>query len=422
LKLHKLYQPLVEHTGRYTIVTGGRGSGKSYALVHFLLKLSFTAGHKIMIMRLTMNSSDDSTIAEVNKQIEELDLSEYFTINKTVVTNKLSKSTIIFKGLKGNSGESTGRMKSLSGVTTIVFEEAEELRDESLFNKIDEGIRDKNKHLRVMIVLNPATKVHWIYKRFFLENNVNEGYNGIKGDTCYIHTTYLNNLKNLEASTIKLYERHKKHNPAYYNHAILGGWLEKSEGVIFTNWEFGDFPDTLIMVRDSKLTALLEDTDLNVVETFFGADWGYKNDPSTLVEVAIDKKNEIIYLKEHLYEAGKSTTQLGKIFKKVCGNKLIIADSSEGRLIDEIKQNHGVNIRQCKKGAGSVNQGIKLMQGYKLIVDRTSTNLAIELNNYSWKDKGENPCDEYNHLIDAARYIITDRIKPTNKNGIYHFY
>jgi len=115
-------------------------------------------------------------------------------------------------------------------------------------------------------------------------------------------------------------------------------------------------------------------------------------------------------LKEELYQTGLTTTELSNIFRRVVGSKLIIADSAEGRLIEEIKRT-GINIKPCVKGAGSVKEGILLMKDYKLIIDPSSTNLIKELNNYVWSDKGERPIDMYNHLLDAARYIITHRLK-----------
>jgi phage terminase large subunit len=90
----------------------------------------------------------------------------------------------------------------------------------------------------------------------------------------------------------------------------------------------------------------------------------------------------------------------------------------KGRLIEEIKT-EGLNIRKCKKGAGSVKDGIALMKDYQLIVDYKSLNLVEELNNYSWR-KDEEPIDRYQHLLDAARYIITDRLKEQFR--VYYIY
>ena len=267
----------------------------------------------------------------------------------------------------------------------------------NLVDKINLSIRTKGKQNRVILILNPATKTHWIYRRFFVERGVESGYNGIKRDTCYIHTTYLDN-EHLSEDFINELEHLKTFDKEKFKHIVLGGWLEKSEGVIFTNWVFGTFPDDC--------------------DSIFGADWGYSIDPSTLVEVYVDKKSKIIYLKEHLYQKGLKTSELTRIFEKTAGTKYIVADTSEGRMIDEISSS-GVNIRRCKKGAGSVKEGIMLMKDYKIIVDRKSENIAKELNNYCWKDN-ETPIDRWNHLIDAARYAITDILKAPD--GVYYIY
>jgi phage terminase large subunit len=118
----------------------------------------------------------------------------------------------------------------------------------------------------------------------------------------------------------------------------------------------------------------------------------------------------MIWLKEELYKTGLTTTELSNIFRDVIGRRLIIADSAEGRLIEEVKRT-GVNIKPCVKGAGSVKEGILLMKDYRMIIDPNSSNLIKELNNYIWSEKGERPVDMYNHLLDAARYIISHRLK-----------
>lgn len=398
VKINPKYKPLYNAGSRYNIITGGRGSGKSFEITLFLLLLTFEVGHKILFTRLTMSSADTSIIPEVVSKIELLGLSDCFRITKSEIINKQSGSSILFKGIRASNGDQTARLKSLNDITTFVIEEAEELLSEATFDKINLSVRTKKQKNRTILVLNPATKTHWIYERFFKQKGVNEGFNGTKGNTSYIHTTYLDNKHNSE----DYYEEMKfikENDSEKYHHIVLGGWLEKSEGVIFTNWKYGKFP-----------------TD---VDTQFGADWGYSIDPSTLVEVYVDKKNREIYLREHLYKKGLNTSELINIFKDKAGSKLIVADSAEGRLIDEM-YNDGVNIRRCKKGAGSIKEGIMLMKDYRLIVDFNSGNLASELNNYSWKESGETPIDRNNHIIDAARYAITDILKEAS--GIYFIY
>jgi phage terminase large subunit len=268
-----------------------------------------------------------------------------------------------------------------------VLDEAEELTDESTFDKINLSIRIKNKQNRIILILNPATKEHWIYRKFFEEAGVTEGFNGVKGNTTYIHTTYLNNLDNLNVDFINEIELIKENNPKKYEHQILGGWLDKAEGVVFTNWKFGEFDTTL--------------------PYSFGADFGFSIDPSTLVKVAIDRKLKIIYVKELLYKPKLTTSELAIIYKQnVSGKELIIADSAEPRLIEEI-QRYGFNIQATEKGAGSIKAGIELMRDYQLIIDKESVNVAKELNNYVYSDKASSLfVDNWNHAIDAIRYNV----------------
>jgi phage terminase large subunit len=372
---------------RYFVITGGRGSGKSFEVGRFTSLLSFESGHKILYTRQTMTSAHLSVIPEFQEKIDLLEMNNAFDVNKTEIKNKQTNSEIIFRGIKTSSGDQTANLKSITGVTTWVLDEAEELTDESTFDKINLSIRIKNKQNRIILILNPATKEHWIYRKFFEEAGVTEGFNGVKGNTTYIHTTYLNNLDNLNIDFINEIELIKENNPKKYEHQILGGWLDKAEGVVFTNWKFGEFDNTL--------------------PYSFGADFGFSIDPSTLVKVAIDRKLKIIYVKELLYKPKLTTSELAIIYKQnVSGKELIIADSAEPRLIEEI-QRYGFNIQATEKGAGSIKAGIELMRDYQLIIDKESVNVAKELNNYVYSDKASSLfVDNWNHAIDAIRYNV----------------
>ena len=373
---------------RFFIITGGRGSGKSFEVGRFTTILSFESGHKILFTRQTMTSAHLSIIPEFQEKLDLLDINHQFSINRTVIENKKSGSEIIFKGLKTSSGDQTASLKSLQGVTTWVLDEAEELVDESTFDKINLSIRQKGKQNRVILILNPATKEHWIYKRFFELAGVEEGFTGVKDNVTYIHTDYTDNIDNLDQSFIDEVLDIKEKNPAKYKNVILGGWLDKAEGVVFTNWKFGDFnPDGL--------------------QVSYGQDYGFSIDPTTLVAVAIDKKRKKIYLREHLYKPKLTTTEIAYINKEVCGTSLIIGDSAEPRLINELAA-LGCNILPAEKGAGSISLGVALLQDYQLIVEHNSQNVAKELNNYVYADKGSKLfVDSFNHIIDPVRYNVT---------------
>jgi phage terminase large subunit len=71
VELSPKYQNLFKHTGRYNVITGGRGSSKSFSVSVFLIMLTFEeAGHKILFTRLTMVSANISIIPELVDKID----------------------------------------------------------------------------------------------------------------------------------------------------------------------------------------------------------------------------------------------------------------------------------------------------------------------------------------------------------------
>ena len=400
MEKHSKAWDLLGSKSRYFVVTGGRGSGKSFEVGRFITLLSFEQGHKILFTRQTMTSAHLSIIPEFKEKIELLKLEDLFSISKSEIKNKNSNSEIFFKGLKTSSGDQTANLKSLQGVTCWILDEAEELTDEATFDKINLSIRSNDKQNRIILILNPATKEHWIYRKFFEQEGIKEGFNGTKGNTTYIHTTYEDNIKNLGVSFLQEVEKIKIHNPDKYNHVILGGWLEKAEGVVFTNWEFGSF-------------------NPNYLQTSFGMDFGFSIDPDALAEVAIDVKNKLLYVKEHIYQRGLKTHELSKMLLEKTKGGLIIADSAEPRLIDDLRFQK-INIQAVKKG--TIESGIVRMQDFKIIVEPNSTNIAKELNNYCYLNKGSKLyVDNWNHIIDAIRYNVIYNLDNPSR-GTYGFY
>jgi len=342
-------------------------------------------GIRVLFTRYTMTSAHLSIIPEFLEKIGLLGFENIFSINKAEVVNLGNQSDILFRGIKTSAGNQTASLKSLQGISCWVLDEAEELIDEDIFDTIDLSIREKDIQNRVVLILNPVTKEHWIYKRFFEDKGVEAGFNGFKDNICYIHSTYLDNQDNLSTSFLERIKSIKHNNFKKYQHRILGSWLDKAEGVVFDNWSIGEFnPDDL--------------------QTSCGMDFGFSVDPDSLTEVAIDKKKQRIYLKEHIYRNGLKSQELAQIILDKVDNKLIIADSAEPRLIADLKH-LGVNIKPVKKG--TIESGITRMQDYHLVITPESTNIAKELNNYAYQDKGSKLyIDNYNHAIDGIRYNV----------------
>lgn len=235
MNINKKYKPLWSDKYRYVVVSGGRGSGKSFAIQTFLRDLSYEAGHKIASTRYTMTSAEKSIIPELMGKME-LDQSPYgggtmtqdFEIVGKTITNIRSQSEILFMGLKTSSGLQTASLKSIEGLTTFHMDECEELINDgteteaSTLDRIDDSIRMVGMDLRTILVWNPSNEDSFVYQRFFKERGVDITFNGIVDDVLYIYTTFEDNLENLHPSFIKKAEQTKIANPPRYDHIYRG--------------------------------------------------------------------------------------------------------------------------------------------------------------------------------------------------------
>ena len=228
---------------------------------------------------------------------------------------------------------------------------------------------------RIVIDFNPSDEYHWIYDKVLPRE-----------DCDFFKTTYLDNPF-VEESIKKEIELLKDTDEQYWQ--IYGlGERAASRSTVF---------------RYAEVTHIPEDATL----VAYGMDFGYTNDPSTLVSVYTKDIN--LYVKEHLYRTAMTTMDIHKfLLSEKLENKPIYADSAEPRLISELKR-MGHSIFPSVKGKDSVNAGIDLLKRYKINILSSSTNAISEFRNYKWKEDKtgallNTPIDEHNHIIDPCRY------------------
>lgn len=421
INIQPVYEPLYENEDKFiTLVTGGRGSAKSFNVSTFLERLSFEEGHIILFSRYTMTSAELSVIPEFNEKIELDNTDEHFTVTKTEIVNNYSGSEILFRGIKTSSGKQTAKLKSIQGLTTFVCDEAEEWTDEKDFDKLMLSIRKKGIQLRVIIVMNPPDINHFIYQRYIKNTHRIIDVDGIDiqisthPNVLHIHTTYFDNLPNLNDTFLKEAEdirtksinqstkadgsidRHKFNN-SKYAHVIIGRWAELAEGVIFTSYEIvSEIPDW-------------------VQKRGLGMDFGFSNDPTAIVDCGLYDND--LYLDETCYKTHMLTKDIVNVLKPQ--NKRTISESADPRLISEIR-NTGVNIHPVDKYPGSIKAGIDKMLELNLKITKRSYNLLEEIRHYTWaKDKNDNyinePIDDWNHAIDAVRYWVLEEVLGKNR-------
>ena len=236
VRIHKKFKPLYNEETRYYIITGERGTMKSFSVNTFLSQKLLQQDQTILFTRFTMESAKDSIIPEFNEKIELLNMSNYVDVYQRDIHSKVTNSKILFRGIKTSQGDQTAKLKSLTGVNIWVLDEAEELTDEEKFDKIDLSIRTTKARNMVIIIMNPTLKSHFIYKRFF-QDKVTDDFNGVHDGVTYINLTLMDNRQNIDAELLESLDKLKKNNPIAYYKRLNSGWIDENEiGKIKVAW------------------------------------------------------------------------------------------------------------------------------------------------------------------------------------------
>ena len=353
------FENLLDSKSRVTQHIGGTRSGKTYAILQFLIVKGIENKETITIVRKTIPSLKRTVIKDFKDILQGLNIWQDENFNITDRIYNLYDSTIQFL--------STDDADKLRGIkSTILFvDEASEIDEESYFQL---SIRTSGN---IILAYNPTiSPYHWIRKMPDCERFV---------------TTYKDNIY-LPKEMVKAIEELQHTNEKYWK--IYGkGEFAPNDKAIF---EF-DICDTI-------------DGDF----VCFGYDSGYSNDPASLV--AVYKNSDTLYLEELIYETGLVTKDIIDRFTKleIDKSQTIWCDSSEPRLIEELYRS-GFNTKPVVKGKDSINFGISVMKNYKIKILKTSQNLINEMYAYQYEtDKHgyttDRPEGGLDHAIDAARY------------------
>ena len=389
LVINPVFQPIFIDeidTPRYYQLYGGRGSGKSFVAAIAMVQLTYSKyQHKILYLRQTMASSDDSVVADIKMAMEVLGVAQDFREKGTTITNIRTGATIAFKGIR-SSGTATAKLKSLSGITTLVVEEAEEVESFEEFSKVDESIRVKGKPLKVILIYNPTSALKsWIHKEWYTDGRPKvERYQ----DTEYMHSTFMDNEDNLNPSVVKRYKDLEQTNPTYFKNTILAEWTLETVGRLYAGW--GMYPE-------------LEE----VGDTWYGIDFGYGGKDRTAC-IKITWIDDVYYVEEMFSEAKLSIRKTLSMMRKaeIPFNAKIYADSAMPLLIDELRRGGFRTVRKATKG--NVEAGIKKVQDKDIvIIGDDKSHLYYAYMTFS-RDKNSKLPHEPDELA-ALRYGINSR-------------
>lgn len=422
IDVNEKYRELYTGKVRYKDLWGGRGRGGSHAgtdyFLYLLTRPSYFRGYFVRDVFADIRVSlfqDIKDRIQNNPTVNEQDFS--FNENRMTIRYKPTGNMILSKGVSKEATR-TASMKSLAGATHVLIEEANELNEED-FDQLDMSLRTSlANEVEVIRIFNPPSKRHWIWRDYDLEEKPIR----IKGVEHMFYTatpkpnrslvsifgTYLDNIENIQKTTIEKFEMIKDRNPEYYYAQVQGLIPDGLVGRIFSGWK---------MIPNKEFEKI-------PLPSFYAMDFGYSVDPTAVIEVKIDDSAKKIYARELVYQVGLDNITLAKVLRGmgVTKSDVIIADPGNGGDYRIAELRRGLenipgypdlrfNVLTAYKGPGSVLYGINKLKGYTVHITEESSNFIHEYTEYSWQvgpDKlpTDRPNDKKNHCIDPLRYAL----------------
>lgn len=381
---------------RYRSSWGGRGSTKTRAFAI----MSAVRGYQwaeanvsgvILAAREFMGTLADSSLKEIKEAIKSVPfLDAYYEMGEEYVRTKNRRVSYIFTGLRHNLDS----IKSKARILLCWVDEAETV-SEIAWQKLLPTIREENSE--VWVTWNPEKRNSPTSKRFRHERIVDDETGEVIGvgvEMNYRDNPWFPHVLELERRQDK-----KNLSPEKYEWIWEGAYLEMSEAVVFKGkFEVKDFAPDLRRWNGP----------------YQGLDFGFANDPTAGVQCFINENTLYIYRDFSKVELELDDTTRYALHHIPDFDKYpIIADNARPESISHLKRKGLPRIEACKKGKGSVEDGIAYIQSFdKVIIHPSCTATIHEFKTYSYKtDKLTGEVlpillDENNHNLDALRYAL----------------
>jgi phage terminase large subunit len=362
---------------RYKVFHGGRGSGKSWTVAGALIWLSARVCVRVLCARELQLSIQDSVHKLLVDEVERQGLVPYFDITKTGIKCLLTGSEFIFKGLRHNVRE----VKSTEGIDICWVEEAQSVSEESWAVLIP-TIRKNGSE--IWITFNPEDEHDPTYKRFI----TNTPPNALVTQVNYMHNPFFPETLRDEMEYLMRVDYDA------YEHVWLGRPKARNKS----------------QVMHGKYRVDVFDTPADVDRFYYGADWGFAQDPATLIRMFI--KDRKLFIDYEAYGVGVELDEIPQFFDSVPGSRehTIKADNSRPETISHVAK-RGFSITGAAKWAGSVEDGIAFLRSFEeIVVHQRCKHTLEEMRLYSYKvDRLTGEVlpviiDKHNHCIDAIRY------------------
>lgn len=390
---------------RYKIYWGGRGSAKSWGFAEALIRLAAASPLRILCVREFQNSIKDSSHKILQDTIERLGLNSWFVVTEKSIRSKTG-SEFIFKGLHNNEEG----IKSTEGIDICWVEEAQTVSALS-WRTLSPTMRRAGSEIWVSYNLNDENDA--THQRFVINTRRNSIVHKINYDSNpYFSTELREEMEDDKAVDFHLYE-----------HIWLGMPLRISNAVILSGkYVVEEFDDELWREADRLL---------------YGADFGFSQDPSTLLRMFVldrGKEGRHLYISHEAYGTGVELDEMPQFYDSVPGSRdwPIKADCARPETISHLR-GHGFNISAAEKWDGSVKDGITHLRGFKQIhIHTRCTKTAEEARLWRYKvDKNQSDAhgqpmvlpvvvDKHNHCWDGVRYGLDGYIQRSGAMGVWN--
>lgn len=353
---------------RYIINQGGTSSSKTFSILQLLVLVCIKYNLKIDIVGLSVPHLKTGVLNDMPAVCNQLGINFFDNFKESDKVFTAGKGQINFLAFD-KLGKAHGGRRDI-----LYLNEANHLS----FNIVEQlMIRTRQK---IIIDYNP-TGVFWVHKNLL----VNEPEKSI-----LIKSTYKDNQFLQKAIVDSIESRRGDGNNNFWRVYGLGE-LGIAEGLVFNNFEQLDF--------DTERFAQYRN----------GIDWGFSCDPFAFVRCAIE--NDCLYICREIYQQNLLNKDSAPMVKEIVNNEIVTCDSAEPKSIADFRT-YNINCMPAKKGAGSIESGIKFLQSFKKIyIHPNCPNTYDEFCNYQWKldkngDEMPQPVDEFNHAIDSLRYAL----------------
>jgi len=380
LSLPKWYTVLLNEAADYKVITGGRGSSKSWTAAMCLVIKAMKKKLFILCTREVQLSISDSSKRTIEKQIELLGAQGEFQTTLTSIIHTATGSEFRFRGLND--------IRSFEGLDIVWIEEGQAISQKSLTDLLP-TIRGKGSEL--WITMNRQMESDPI-DRLFLQCST-------PPNTIVRKVNFDENPWFPERLRI-LMEWDKANDYDKYRHVWLGEPVQHSEAQVFHGrWKIEPIPEPKPNTR-----------------FYFGADWGFANDPTTLVRCWIDGRR--LYIDRAVGGVGIEIDRTPQLFRQIEGSTKwpITADCSRPETISYMNRN-GFRCQPSKKGANSVEDGVAFLRQFDIIISPELKEVQDEFSLYSYvvdkKTDAITPIleDKHNHYVDSARYAIEELMR-----------